>query len=98
MIGRLQIQPVADTRAYNCQRSPQFTRCTKEIRDNLIERKRWRERYLRFGLTHIHTTSVSKLNPALPFQFPIARAYRIGMKMKSPRQFSCAWQPLPGSQ
>ena len=38
---------------------------------------------------------MAELNPTFPLQLAIARAYRIGMKMKPPRQFSRARQALP---
>jgi hypothetical protein len=61
MIGRLQIQPVPDRRAHTCQRNTQFTRGTKDIRNNLIECERWREGHVRSTLTHIHAASMAEL-------------------------------------
>ena len=98
MIGRLQFQPLPQSRAQNRQRDALFARRADEAGDRLIQRKPGGECDLRPTGPHKYTAAPPVLDPAVPRQLPVARAHRVGMEMEPPRQFPRARQALAWSK
>ena len=47
---------------------------------------------------HVDSAAASELDPSVSLQLPISRADRVGMQMKTPRQFASAGQALARRQ
>lgn len=94
MIGRLQFQPLAETRAQNRQRDALSPRRTKEAGNHLIQCEGGREWRVGFAGPHKNAASAPVLNPTLSRQLPVACANRVRMQVKAPCQLPRAGQAL----
>ena len=94
VVGRLQLQPLAQTSAQRRKRNPLLPRRAEDACNQLIQRERGRKLHLRFVSPHKNAAPAPVFNPSLPRQLPVTRTHGVGVQMKSPGQLSCAGQPL----
>ena len=98
MIGRLQIQPLAQTFSHTGKRCADSARGAKEACNHLVKCQRRRQRDLWFALPDVDTAAMTEFHPTLSLQLPVTGADCIRVKAKPTRQFPCAGQALSGSQ
>jgi hypothetical protein len=98
MIGKLQLEPVTQPGAHGGQRDFQFARGVKKIGYELVQHEFGRLRTLWLRVADVNTAAVTKLHPTLAFELAVTAAHRVGMQVKTPREFARAGQALAGAQ
>lgn len=98
MIGRLESEPLAETRLNASERHAQLAGRAEKICNQLVESELRGRRALRLALSNVDAASASEFNPAAFLQLPVGGAHGIGMQAESPREFARAGQSLLGSK
>src|SRR5271168_27365 len=98
MIGRLQLEPVAQAGAHGGQRNAELARRKQQFSHKLIERMRRRERGFGLGVADVAAAAAPEFNPALALELAIAGADGIRMQSEAPGQLASARQTLACGQ